>query len=148
MQNIPVSNASKAALAEENVKKHFAALTALVDEIVNEIVLKKKARNSIAERVQEYVMINYANSALSVKSIARYFGFHENYLSNLFKEEYGENLSAVIEKVRIEKANTLLFNTDMKVADIATAVGYVSDSSFRRAYKKIEGHSPAQQRKN
>ena len=55
-------------------------------------------------------------------------------------------LSAVIEKLRIEKSCDLIKNTDMKIADIAEMVGYTSDKSFRRAFKKIIGVSPVEYR--
>ena len=70
----------------------------------------------------------------------------ENYISNLYKEEFGENLSAAIEKLRIEKASVLLETTDMRIGEVAEAVGYSSDTSFRRAFKKISGISPVDYR--
>lgn len=48
----------------------------------------------------------------------------------------------VIENRRMEKACKLIKNTDMKISDIAQEVGYSSDISFRRAFKKKMGMSP------
>ena len=69
---------------------------------------------------------------------------HENYISYIFKNAYGENLSMYIERLRIEKAQELVRNTDMMIRDIAEAVGYVSDNSFRRSFKKITGVTPTE----
>ena len=70
----------------------------------------------------------------------------ESYISILFRCEYGEPISVVIENRRIDKACTMIKNSDMKIGDIAMAVGYSSDVSFRRAFKKIVGVSPGEYR--
>ena len=40
----------------------------------------------------------------------------------------------------------MIKNTDMKIWDIAEAVGYTSDTSFRRAFKRITGVTPGEYR--
>ncbi len=147
LQNIPVSAAALERLSAQNVKKHQSAVMDLVDEIMDGIIMKKKnSQNNLAERIWEYVLGNYADQDLSVREIARHFGFHENYVSNLFKEAYNKNLSTVIEKARIDKACELLASSDIRIEDIAEQVGYASGSSFRRAFKKIMSESPVEYR--
>ena len=134
-------------LTEKNISKYFTELNELVDHIVAQIASKKtSAQNVLAVKVHEYIQAHFADSSLTVKQVAAQFHFHENYVSNLYKEEYGENLSAAIEKIRIEKACDLLGMTDTRIGDVAEAVGYSSDSSFRRAFKKITGVSPVDYR--
>ena len=94
----------------------------------------------------QYVNEHFTNNTISVKQIALDLGLHENYVSTLFRSEYGETLSGVIEKKRIEKACELLRNTNMKITNIAELVGYYSDVTFRRAFKKLMGLSPAEYR--
>ena len=96
----------------------------------------------------DYIQENYSDNALSLKQISLKFGFHETYISRLFKTEYGENLSGIIEKLRVEKACELIKNTDIKIGDIAEKVGYTSDLSFRRAFKKVTGMNPGEYREN
>ena len=107
---------------------------------------KNSTQNNIATKVREYMLEHYADCGLSIRQIAGVFHFHENYISNLYKEEYGESLSYAIERLRIDKACELLKTTDIRVGQVATMVGYSSDSSFRRAFKKIKGISPADYR--
>jgi len=76
------------------------------------------------------------------------FNLNENYVSRLIKVSYGENLSVIMERLRIEKACSLLINTNDKSEDIAELVGYSSESSFRRAFKKIMGMTPVEYRKS
>ena len=85
---------------------------------------------------------------LSLKQISCELGFHEKYISNLFKSIYGENLYAVVENMRMEKAKELLKNTSLKISEFAEKTGYTSDASFRRAFKKTMGISPVEFREN
>ena len=146
-QGIAVPERARTIHNENNIKQFFLELTEIVDTITAQITAKKNnTQNNLAVRVREYIQEHYTDSALTIRQIAVEFGFHENYVSNLYKEEYGENLSAAIEKLRIEKACLLLETTDMRISEVADAVGYSSDSSFRRAFKKISGISPVDYR--
>lgn len=146
-QGISIPETGKEFLKEKNTQAYFAELTGVVDMITAKITEKKNdTQNVLAARVQEYVQENYRSPGLSIKQIANYFHFHENYISNLYKEEFGENLSSAIERLRIEEASRLLKQADVRVGDVASAVGYSSDSTFRRAFKKLKGVSPADYR--
>lgn len=146
-QGVLVPADAQKLLSEKNAGKYFAELTALVDSVVEQITSKKNnAQNVLAIKVHDYIHEHYTDSGLTIKQIAAQFHFHENYVSNLYKEEYGENLSTAIEMIRIEKACEMLGMTDTKIGEVAEAVGYSSDSSFRRAFKKITGVSPVDYR--
>lgn len=146
-QGVSILGDTKKFLAEKSVKKYFVALIDLVDVIVKEIMTKKSnAQNVLAVKIRDYIQEHYMDCGLSIKQIAGSFHFHENYISNLYKEEYGENLSYAIEQLRIDRACQLLSTTDIRISEIAAAVGYSSDSSFRRAFKKITGVSPVDYR--
>ncbi|MDR2103596.1 MAG: helix-turn-helix domain-containing protein, partial [Treponema sp.] len=65
-----------------------------------------------------------------------------SYLSRLFKQETGMNVSDYILMRRIEAAKILLRSTNKKIQDIAHAVGYQSGHSFSRLFRKVTGMSP------
>lgn len=132
---------------EQNIKLFFENIYCFLNKIAEEVGLKKKSLQShSASKIMNYVKENYCDATLSLKQISSTFGFSEAYISNLFKTVYGENLFVEIEKLRIQKACDLIKNTNMKIGEIAEAVGYTSDASFRRAFKKITGVSPAEYR--
>ncbi len=144
---ISIDSALTQLAQEQNVKAYFDIVYDTVTMIAEEIGNKKKTvQNQSAQKIMSYINENYCDNTLSMKQISQTFGFHENYISNLFKAEYGENVSVVIEKLRMEKSCDLIKNTDMKIAEIAEAVGYTSGASFRRAFKKITGMSPVEYR--
>ncbi len=69
-------------------------------------------------------------------------------LSNLFSKIGAKTpLQYIQERIALE-ARRLLSYTDRPVKDIAFSLGYEDVSSFNRFFKKIEGHSPSEFRKN
>ena len=80
--------------------------------------------------------------------MASTFSITESYLSFFFKEQTGENFSGYVETVRITHAVELLRTTEMSIADVAAAVGYNSDKTFRRVFKKAKGISPSDYRRD
>jgi AraC-like DNA-binding protein len=70
------------------------------------------------------------------------------YLSQLYKDETGKNLSATIEEMRFGKARDLLEGTDLRVADIALAVGYSNLNTFLKAFKRHYNISPSDFRRS
>ena len=132
---------------QSGTRPFFDALVHSVDLLSNEIQQKQKqVRHKTASRLLDYIQENFCDNKLSLKQISETFGMHESYISNVFKNALGENLSVYIERLRIEKACDMVKNTDMKIQEIADAVGYTSDASFRRAFKKITGVSPLEYR--
>ena len=118
-------------------KPFFEAMIRCVDLLSEEVQSKQKqVRHKTASRLLNYIQENFCDNRLSLKQISETFGMHESYISNVFKNAVGENLSVYIERLRIEKAREMVKNTDMKVQQIAEAVGYTSDASFRRASKR------------
>ena len=131
----------------QGVKEWFGCIYESVDALVCEILLKNNrssVKSGSAQKVMEYINAHYCDNMLSVKMIAAELGLHEDYISKLFKKEYGDNLSSVIEQRRIAKACELLKTTDQKVADIASAVGYNNVGIFRKAFKRITGTVPSE----
>jgi len=134
---------------EHNIKRYFEIVCDVIEELAGEIRRQGASlQNNTVQKIMNYVQENFCDSALSLKQISLQLGLHENYISKVFKEERGENLSAVIENLRIEKAMVLIRNTELKISDIAQQVGYTSDLSFRRAFKKITGVTPGDYREN
>jgi AraC-like DNA-binding protein len=52
------------------------------------------------------------------------------------------NFSSMVDRVRHQKAETLLFDPDIKVTDIAYELGYNDSAHFSRAFKRWTGISP------
>jgi AraC-like DNA-binding protein len=64
-----------------------------------------------------------------------------------FSEVLGQPVMGYLTDVRMQMAVDMLHRGDRTVADIASAVGYESDASFGRAFKRRTGGSPRQARR-
>jgi len=90
---------------------------------------------------------NYMNYNFNIAVTAEYFKVSEAYLYQFFKEAAGTTFSNYIEDIRIKHACELLQQeSDMDIKEIATRVGYSSDASFRRAFKRSMGTVPSEYR--
>ncbi|HML47047.1 MAG TPA: helix-turn-helix transcriptional regulator, partial [Clostridia bacterium] len=78
--------------------------------------------------------------------VARRTYLHPSYLSHIFKRYAGMNFKAYLTNCRMERANELLQDPDLKVYDIATRVGYRDVRHFYDVYKRVEGKTPSEYR--
>ena len=69
------------------------------------------------------------------------------YLSKIFKETYGTTVNNYLISKRITRAKQLLRFTDMTVDEIGVAVGMGDANYFSRMFRKVEGISPREYRK-
>lgn len=82
--------------------------------------------------------------SLSLESFAEKYHMTPEYISNLFAKEVGTSFSNYKKKVRIDRAKILLLTTDMKVYEVACAVGYPDQKYFSRVFKEYTGVSAKQ----
>ena len=85
----------------------------------------------------------HASEELSLGKVARAANTSPNYFSEKFKEATGENFVHYVARSRYEKATTLLRESDLRISEIAFAVGFQSLSQFNRVFKKFAGTSPS-----
>jgi len=86
----------------------------------------------------------HSSEELSLGKVARAANTSANYFSEKFKEATGTNFVQYVARTRFEKAGALLRNADLRVSEIAFAVGFQSLSQFNRVFKKFAGKSPTE----
>lgn len=94
-------------------------------------------------QVKEYIEDNLSTD-LSLESISSQVYFSPKYLSRVFKESTGCNLSDYITDRRMKKACRLLKKTQLSVKDIAVEVGYNSSAYFIKRFRETYGCTPLQ----
>lgn len=96
---------------------------------------------------KEYIEANY-NKDITLADVASYIFFSESYFAHSFKQEFGISPKSYLLKVRVEAAKELLETTQMKIGEIALAVGFSGQQRFNDMFKKNEGVTPLKYRKN
>ncbi|MBQ8095186.1 MAG: response regulator [Clostridia bacterium] len=120
------------------------ALASLVSEMPSKPAVIPETEPEQPEWLSElhsYIQ-DHLNSDLSLTTLADHCHFHPVYLSRIYKETTGENLSDYINQVRVHAAEMLLQNRHMTVIEISKAMGFASDNYFCRWFRKQTGKSP------
>ncbi|MFC6602313.1 helix-turn-helix transcriptional regulator [Ectobacillus funiculus] len=91
--------------------------------------------------IEKYLQANFDRD-VKLQEIAERFYLSREYISRKFKQEFKENISDYIVKIRMNRAKALLKNKDFKIYEIAHMVGYQDDKYFRKVFKKVEGVTP------
>lgn len=99
----------------------------------------------ILESAKGYINNNY-NNDISLSDIAGYVYLSTSHFARAFKKCYGTSPIQYLLSVRIEKATALLEETNLKVGDIASSVGFSAQQRFNDIFKKHLGVSPSEYR--
>ena len=85
---------------------------------------------------------------VSLSVLAERFHLNPQYISQLFKNESGVGFLAYLTNIRMEKAKKLLLSTPLSVAEVAERSGYGDYRVFTKVFKKSEGVTPSQYRRD
>lgn len=90
----------------------------------------------------------HLSGELSLSVLAGHFHLNAQYISQLFKNEIGVGFLTYLTNIRMEKAKKLLVSTSLSVTEIAGQVGYGDYRVFTKTFKKSEGITPSQYRRD
>ncbi|MGI2294630.1 response regulator transcription factor [Paenibacillus sp. GXUN7292] len=102
--------------------------------------------NNVIDKTLNYIEHNYMETC-GLSTVAEMFHMSVTYFSKLFKKETGETYTNYLTKVRMEKAKLLLCNTDMKMFEIASAVGFNDPNYFTNVFNRTQNVSPTEFRR-
>ena len=85
---------------------------------------------------------------ISLSVLAEEFHLSAQYISQLFKNEIGVGFLVYLTSIRMEKAKKLLLSTSLSVAEVAEQAGYGDYRVFTKVFKKSEGITPSQYRRD
>ena len=90
----------------------------------------------------------HLDKEISLNILADEFHLSSQYISQLFKSEIGVNFLAYLTSIRMERAKKLLLATSLSIGEISEKCGYADYRVFTKAFKKEEGSTPSQYRRN
>jgi AraC-like DNA-binding protein len=86
------------------------------------------------------------SATLTVEDLARKIALSPSHFSSLFKKATGMSPLSYFIHLKLQKACLLLYTTDMKIKEVAVAIGYDDPFHFSRLFKKSMDVSPEQYR--
>jgi AraC-like DNA-binding protein/ligand-binding sensor protein len=130
----------------KNIEELTDILHIIVDRMSGQIFSFQGVRHASALRKAErFIWENYTRK-ISLQEIAGASGLSAPYFSTIFKEEMGENLSSYLNRLRVEKAATMLTESDLPLSEIAGSCGFEDQSWFSKIFKNFMGMSPGKYR--
>ena len=98
-------------------------------------------------RIYACISESFDDCNFSIQEVADALGLSGSYLSQYFKQQTGDTLTAHVAALRIRKACMLLETTAMPLQMISESVGYYNQNSFIRRFKQITGVTPGEYRR-
>ncbi|MGG1555110.1 response regulator [Paenibacillus ferrarius] len=102
----------------------------------------QKHRKTI-DFITRYVQKHYADD-ITLDILADKVYLTRNYLSQIFKQETGENYNNYLTRVRMDKAKELMLSGNYKIFEISQMVGYKNNAYFSQLFKKHTGLNPSE----
>ncbi len=98
-------------------------------------------------QARHWVIQLLADPDLSVARLARELQCSADYLSQLFRKTTGGTLQAYINGQRLMRAQVLLENSTLNIAEVSEAAGFRDPSYFSRAFRRWAGSTPRETRR-
>jgi len=138
-------------IGSESVKEMQSMLTDILEKVCK--YTSDKRQQNIQQARQEtlaglvadvtaFIEEHYHDANLNISMIGDHMDMKATYVSKLFKDQTGAGLLEHINKVRIEKAKSMIAGQKRSVTDVAALVGFNDPNAFIRTFKKYEGITP------
>lgn len=107
---------------------------------------RKTSKKQNLQNVKDFLDQNYQEK-ITLDNLSEKFFINKFYLTRLFKEQFGISINNYLIQVRITHAKMLLRHSDMSIEKIGLDCGISDANYFSRIFKKVEGISPGEYRK-
>lgn len=129
-----------------DVEEKKRQLIRFFEQIIERTAIRESGKsNSLIATIIQYIEDHYQRD-LYLEKISDQMGVSAKYISKVFHEKTGVNLSGYISRYRISKAKELLLETNLPINVISERVGIYSRTTFIRLFKKYEGITPHEYR--
>jgi len=106
-----------------------------------------RRQHVLLKQAIDYIDKNFPDPSISGDKVAKNVNISPSYLSAVFSQEVGQTLTEYITSRRINEAKNMLRNTDMRLSEIAFAVGYKDPHYFSFVFRKVSGCTPSDYRR-
>ena len=132
------SDAAQSRLLHEMIEQVMDVACPQWREEAEQVKIIREIHDHLTEHMEQRV---------TIEELAHRYLINPTTLKTVFKQVYGNSLAAHMKEHRMEKAASLLRETELSVAEIAGQVGYESQSKFTAAFKEQFGQLPTAYRR-
>lgn len=105
-----------------------------------------KPRAAEAETIQQlhdYILNNLGEPLPTIKQLSRIFKVNEFDLKDGFRKLFGSSIYHFYNEERLKRAHLMIVHTDESLKAIASVHGYMTYTSFNKAFKARFGYPPS-----
>lgn len=122
-------------------------MQACVEKALSEYLEHVSQReSSVILKAKQYANQHLAKD-ISLNDVAKHVYLSPAYFSTLFKAETGSSFIKYLQHIRVEQAKKLLKDSNMRMQDIANAVGYRDMKYFKKVFANETSVAPSEYRK-
>jgi AraC-like DNA-binding protein len=117
-------------------------------ELVSQQKVTPSGQNSApiqVGRAKDYIF-SHLHGKLTVGNVAEALDTHPNYLTRIFKESEGLTVHDYILREKTKLAQNMLAYSDYTFSEIASTLGFASQSHMGNTFKKYTGSTPREYR--
>ena len=118
-----------------------AMLTLLIEKNGKEFLVTKNLYGKILS-----ILHTAYTHKITIEDIATECHYSTAFISRYFKDKSGMSINEYLKALRMKKAESLLVNTEMRIEDIAAAVGFSDTNYFISFFSKHYGTPPKKYR--
>lgn len=136
-------------VSEKKLDSISSLLTLFAEHLAmksNQLMMQTaNAEPPIIARAKQFIREHYMEQ-LSLRRVAVSLNTSRFHFCKQFRKAAGLSFTEFVSRTRIEKAENLLLNPNLRVSEIAFAAGFQSLTNFNRAFKKYAKQSPSDYR--
>ena len=107
---------------------------------------RRESRVQRFEAVMEFIAANLASS-LRVGDLAAHVNMSYGHFIKVFQCATGESPLAHLRRRRVERAQQMLLQPDLSLAEIALCCGFADQSHLTKSFRRLVGCTPAVRRR-
>lgn len=130
-------------------KKDLYKASLVFQEMLHDIScssMEARASDMKMWEVSNYIKNHYCEN-ITLEEISKVYGTSQSYFTRAYKAVYNRPPMQSVKRLRHEKARSLLEETEKKIYDISRECGFDNCDYFCAVFKKIEGMTPIQYRR-
>ncbi len=104
--------------------------------------LHPAVENVVLNQIFDYILENIDENIMQ-KQIAEKFFLSASAVSSMFQDEIGRHFKDYITMIKMQRSEFLILNTDYKIYEISSIIGYKDSNYFVRIFKEKYGVSPS-----